>query len=155
MEMTSERLQEIKRLVAKLEAIKPTTYSGVLLELIAAHEAAQAELTDLQLRYDNQRDDCIDYVKDIADLRKQLVDVVGRKTIAIKMGWKWRIQRNKLRKQLAASQAEVERLHSALSIKENGCPLCGEGEVQYLIEERDIWCSTCESNYAGMMIEDI
>jgi len=60
-----------------------------------------------------------------------------------------------MEKKLFASQAEVERLRGMLLIKENGCPLCGEGEVQYLSDEIDVWCSACESNYAGMMLDRI
>jgi len=96
--ITEERLQEIKKELRRLSnQWKPLKDENFLLakgiheaigysnELIAAVEQAQAELTDLQLRYDNQREDCIDYVKDIADLREQL----------------------------AASRAEVERLRNA------------------------------------------
>ncbi len=80
------------------------------------------QLADLQLRYNNQRDDCIDYVKDIESFKTQLAEAQGFTS-------KWKmsfvdtdkaynniiVELKKRREQLAASQAEVERLEEDTS----------------------------------------
>ena len=156
MEMTPERLQEIKdgldEWIGDLNCGTPPEPRILedMQELIAAVEAAQAEvaattenrdwwrnastywheqsrvkydqveglrqdnkhlrdkLTDLQLRYDNQREDCIDYVKDIADLREQLAE--ERKwTIKYREAI---IEDKAMANHMAALRAEVERLQT-------------------------------------------
>ena len=57
--------------------------------------------------------------------------------------------------QLAEAQEEAKKLQGMLLIMEIGCPLCGDNLVQYLTDELDVWCSACESNYAGMVVDEI
>jgi len=105
--MNKELLQDIKEDVANWFDLDEDRHA-VLDELIAAYEQSRAELTDLQLRYDNQREDCIDYVKDIADLRKQLAE--ERKwTIKYREAI---IEDKAMANHMAALRAEVERLQT-------------------------------------------
>ena len=136
--MDDKRLQEIKDGDWMLHGTEEWTNQedadteAVIKELIAAYEQAQAELADLQLRYDNQREDCIDYVKDIADLRKQLAEAQAELAEArdIRDRWKdysklykgyankWSKDNADLRKQLA--EATLERDKWERQSKNNG-----------------------------------
>ena len=118
--------------------------------LISKLEAAQQQLAE--------KADCLSTIKWELDksisentaLRKQLAASIELCNIREE-------QIGELLKESEASQAEVERLRGMLLIMENGCPLCGDNQVQYLPHHNvlDVWCSACESNYAGMMLDRI
>jgi len=65
------------------------------------------------------------------------------------------VQLEASQQQLAEAQEEAKKLQGMLLIMEIGCPLCGDNLVQYLTDELDVWCSACESNYAGMVVDEI